>query len=72
LFVSKKKEVYSTNVDTGDKLRSRNFDASIRINKREVQLRREASDLHKGVANCIEVESGISETLFETNLSLYM
>jgi hypothetical protein len=58
---STKNEVYSTNVFTRDKLLARIFDAFISINKRELQLRREASDIHTRVGNCIQFESGISE-----------
>ena len=63
-----KNKVYSTNVNTRDKLLFRNFGSAICINKREVQLRREASDLHTRVANCIMFEGGNFEHLFVTNL----
>ena len=59
---------YSTNADTRDKLLFRNFGAALCRNKREVQLRREASDLLTRVANCIKVEIGNFEHLFVTNL----
>lgn len=72
LLFSIKNKVYSTNVVKRDKLLTRIFDAVISINKREVQLRREANDLHTRDANCIEFESGISENLFVTNLSFYV
>ena len=68
LLVSINNKVYSTNVDTRDKLLVRNFDAAIPINKREVQLRREANDLLTRVANCIKFEGGNFEHLFVTNL----
>jgi hypothetical protein len=48
LLVSIKNEVYSTNVDTRDKLRSRIFDVAIRTNKREVQRdNKQAIFIHK-------------------------
>ena len=43
---SMKNEFYSTNVVTRDKLLARIFDAFISINKRELQLRRETSNIH--------------------------
>jgi hypothetical protein len=69
LLVSIKNEDYNTNVNTRYKLLAPIPNAAIRINKREVQLRREASYLHTRGANCIEVEVGNSENLFITNLS---
>ena len=55
-----KNKVYSTNVDTRGKLLVRNFGAAICINKREVQLRREANDLHTRVANSFKLKMDIS------------
>jgi len=56
-------EVYKRKVDTRDELLARMLDAAACVKRREDQLRRTTRDLHKRVAKCTEVNSGIFENL---------
>jgi hypothetical protein len=56
-------EVYKRKLDTPDELLPPILDATVRIKKREDQLRRTTRDLRTRVAKCIEADGGIFEYL---------